>query len=338
MTSGNKVDFRLISPMTGLRRFSKLVCLSTLFLVFAGGMVTSTGSGLAVPDWPLSYGTLFPPMVGGIFYEHGHRMAAAAVGLLTLCLTLWLGCAEKRRWVRLLGVGVLGAVVLQGILGGMTVLFLLPAPVSIAHGILAQSFFILTIVIAYSQSLERQKRQTESHSAHKGFLWISLTFIVLVYIQLIMGALMRHTASGLAIPDFPTMAGYGIPPFNTEMLGRINAWRFEHDLDPVQMPQVIIHFLHRLGAAAIAVFAGVVTYSGLKSLGGEARVMRTIWYLDALVGIQLVLGALTVITHKSAHITSLHVVTGAAVLGVSILLFLRAAPLSMNHLRKILGE
>jgi len=80
--------------------------------------VTSTDSGLAVPDWPLSYGTFFPPMVGGIFYEHGHRMAASFVGLLTLILAIWLGIKEKRVWVRYLGYCALGAVVLQGILGG----------------------------------------------------------------------------------------------------------------------------------------------------------------------------------------------------------------------------
>src|SRR6478672_1465752 len=81
-----------------LRRFTKFVALSTLFLIFAGAMVTSTGSGLAVPDWPLSYGMLMPPMVGGIFYEHGHRMAAAAVGFLTLVLAFWTWRTEPRRW------------------------------------------------------------------------------------------------------------------------------------------------------------------------------------------------------------------------------------------------
>src|SRR4029077_9654181 len=103
-----------------LRRYTKLVAASTLFLIFVGAMVTSTGSGLAVPDWPLSYGMLMPPMVGGIFYEHGHRMAASAVGLLTLALALWTARTETRAGVRRLAWAALAAVILQGVLGGIT--------------------------------------------------------------------------------------------------------------------------------------------------------------------------------------------------------------------------
>src|SRR3954469_9879160 len=86
-----------------LRGFTKFVAASTLFLIFAGAMVTSTGSGLAVPDWPLSYGKVFPPMIGGIFYEHGHRMIAATVGFLTVVQAIWLQLREKKRFVRALG-------------------------------------------------------------------------------------------------------------------------------------------------------------------------------------------------------------------------------------------
>src|SRR3989338_8595503 len=134
-------------PSAWLRRFSKLVCFATLFLIFVGGLVTSTGSGLSVPDWPLSYGTLFPKMVGGIVFEHSHRMVASTVGLLMLALTIWLCWAEERRWVRRVSLTALGAVVLQGILGGMTVLFFLPKPLSILHAVLAQTFFLLTITV-----------------------------------------------------------------------------------------------------------------------------------------------------------------------------------------------
>src|SRR6187455_1295157 len=116
-----------------LRRFTKLVAASTLFLIFAGAMVTSTGSGLAVPDWPLSYGMLFPPMVGGIFYEHGHRMIAGGVGILIAILAFWLLRAEPRRWVRRLGVAAGLAVIAQALLGGLTVILLLPDAVSISH-------------------------------------------------------------------------------------------------------------------------------------------------------------------------------------------------------------
>src|SRR6266480_6654578 len=115
------VDIRRDSDAipTWLRRFTKLVAASTLFLIFAGAMVTSTGSGLAVPDWPLSYSRLMPPMVGGIFYEHGHRMIAATVGFLTVVQAFWLHLRLRR--LRLLGWCAVGAVVAQGVLGGLTV-------------------------------------------------------------------------------------------------------------------------------------------------------------------------------------------------------------------------
>src|SRR6059058_3094490 len=121
-----------------LRRYAKFVAASTLFLIFAGAMVTSTGSGLAVPDWPLSYGMVMPPMVGGIFYEHGHRMIAATVGFLTVLQAMWLQLREPKKRVRILGWCSVGAVIAQGVLGGLTVLFLLPHSVSIAHAGLAE--------------------------------------------------------------------------------------------------------------------------------------------------------------------------------------------------------
>lgn len=322
--------------MRGLRRFSKLTSLATLFLIFAGGMVTSTGSGLAVPDWPLSYGTFFPPMVGGIFYEHSHRMIATAVGLLTLCLTIWLGVKEKRRWVRRLGIAALIAVVLQGILGGMTVLFLLPTPVSVGHAVLAQTFFVLTIIIAYSLSLERRNRVSGYVPAQPAFLRMTLLFIALLYVQLVLGALMRHTGSGLAIPDFPTMGGYWLPPFNEAMLRHINDWRFEHDFPLVTIPQVVIHFLHRLGALAITVTACILNFIGVRYYGGDKGVMRMMVHLDIFVIAQLGLGIWTVLSQKSPHVTSLHVMLGAATLGTSVLLFLRAAPLSFAQLKHAL--
>ena len=133
-----------------LHRFAKLVAASTFILIFIGGLVTSTGSGLAVPDWPNTYGQFmfsFPlsKMVGGILYEHGHRMIASIVGFLTVILAVWLWLKEPRRWVKWFGVGALLAVIVQGVLGGLTVLFLLPTPISVLHGTLAQIFFCMTI-------------------------------------------------------------------------------------------------------------------------------------------------------------------------------------------------
>src|SRR3982750_1956550 len=136
-----------------LHRFARLVTAFTVLLIAAGGMVTSTGSGLSVPDWPTSYGWSmfsFPTSkwVGGIRYEHSHRLIASTVGFLTIILAIWTWRLEPRRWVRKLGFAALGAVILQGVLGGITVLLFLPPAVSIGHAALAQFFFCLTITLA----------------------------------------------------------------------------------------------------------------------------------------------------------------------------------------------
>src|SRR5438105_3455323 len=131
-----------------LHRYAVLWSFCTLFLVVAGGLVTSNDAGLSVPDWPLSYGKLMPPMEGGILYEHGHRMVATTVGLLTMVSAIWLFRADRRKWLRWLGVAALMAVILQGVLGGLTVLYLLPWWISTAHACLAQLFFSTTVAMA----------------------------------------------------------------------------------------------------------------------------------------------------------------------------------------------
>lgn len=304
-------------------------------------MVTSTGSGLSVPDWPLSYGMLFPPMVGGVFYEHGHRMIASAVGFLILCQAIALARMEQRKWVKVLGFCALGAVILQGVLGGITVLFFLPTAVSVGHGILAQTFFILTIIIAYSQSVERSARDknVESVAGKNFFKWAMILF-VLVYCQLIVGAVMRHTHSGLAIPDFPTMGGYWLPPFNEAMLTKINEARLDLDLQynlqlgPVTMPQIAVHFLHRVMAVLI-----IGAVAALNIIGGSFNELakKSLMVINFILLIQISLGIATVLTLRSPVITSLHVVTGAAFLGLAALLVLRVSPLSWREFKKAIS-
>src|SRR6266404_2142121 len=136
-----------------LHRFATFLAACTVLLVLAGSLVTSTESGLSVPDWPTSYGWnmfTFPPSkwVGGIFYEHGHRLIASTVGFLTIVLVAWLWMTESRRWLKRLGAMALGTVILQGVLGGVTVLFFLPAAVSTAHAGLAEIVLCLTVAIA----------------------------------------------------------------------------------------------------------------------------------------------------------------------------------------------
>jgi cytochrome c oxidase assembly protein subunit 15 len=136
-----------------LHLFAVVTAAATFLLIFVGGLVTSTGSGLSVPDWPTTYGQnmfTYPidQWVGGIKYEHGHRLFASLVGFLTVILTVWVMLKEERKWVRWLTYFSLAAVIIQGILGGLTVLFLLPTAISVSHGMLAQSFFCVISTIA----------------------------------------------------------------------------------------------------------------------------------------------------------------------------------------------
>src|SRR5947199_7520121 len=115
-----------MAPSRGIHRLAAATAAATFVLLFVGGLVTSTGSGLAVPDWPLSFGQVFPPMVGGVLFEHGHRLVAALVGCLTLALMVLLTQWESRIWVRWLARGAVLAVLLQGTLGGRAGLLALP--------------------------------------------------------------------------------------------------------------------------------------------------------------------------------------------------------------------
>ncbi len=315
-----------------LRRLSKLTVFSTLFLIFAGALVKSHEVGLSVPDWPTTYGKqmfAFPlsDMVGGIFYEHGHRMIATIVGFFTMMQAIWLGFSNHPDWLKKLGYAALAMVIIQGLFGGITVLFFLPPPVSIMHGILAQTFFIMTILIAYSLSSEWQHRMEAGLelSIRKGAMVMGGA----VYIQLILGALMRHTASGLAIPDFPTMGGLWFPTFSSTMVENINAVLFDLDIDPVSKGQVIIHFMHRLGAVIVT---GIIGYFYFKhgSAINEGQLGRsTLLSIIAILMIQFSLGALTVLTVRAPYIASFHVVTGAALLGLCTLLLLKVNSLKM---------
>src|ERR1700688_4484631 len=134
----------------GLHRFAIFTATATLFLIVAGALVTSNDAGLSVPDWPTTFGSFYkmPHMVGGVKYEHGHRMVAEFVGLLTIVLAVWTWRVEKRRWLKWLGLAALGTVIAQGILGGITVLFYLPPVISSAHAALAQTFFCIAVAIA----------------------------------------------------------------------------------------------------------------------------------------------------------------------------------------------
>ena len=180
----------------GLNRFAILVACATFFLIIAGALVTSNDAGLATPDWPLSNGQVFPKMVGNLFWEHGHRMVATTVGILTIGLLVYILRKEKRSWVRKLGFFALLAVIAQGLLGGLTVKLMLPLAVSSAHATLAQLFFCTTVSIAVFTSrswIEAQPIYEDKNNLPLRYLCTGA--LVTIFLQLILGATLRHSAT-----------------------------------------------------------------------------------------------------------------------------------------------
>jgi cytochrome c oxidase assembly protein subunit 15 len=181
-----------------LHRYAVFTACCTFLLLIAGALVTSNDAGLSIPDWPLAYGSLTPPMVGGIRYEFTHRVIATCIGLLTIGLAVWLWRAEKRAWMRWLGLAALGGVIAQGILGGMTVRMFQPPPVSAAHATLAQLFFSTVVAIAVFTSSWWTGDVAElddpgSPKVRSLVIWTC----VAVFLQLILGAAFRHKGFGI---------------------------------------------------------------------------------------------------------------------------------------------
>jgi cytochrome c oxidase assembly protein subunit 15 len=312
-----------------LRRFAKIVAVLTLFLIFAGAMVTSTGSGLSVPDWPLSYGMLMPPMIAGIFYEHGHRMFAATVGLLTVILAISLQLFEKKRFVRVLGWSSVGTVITQGVLGGMTVLFLQPHALSIAHAAVSEIYLCINMSIAFFTSRSfREARGVDDARAPVG---LTTALVLAVYGQILLGALVRHIGAGLAIPDFPLSFGRIVPPFTSLAIAA--------------------NFAHRAGAAVVTILIVMVARKIFHGRSAQMRILAT--GLLAVVVLQIFLGAEvvwngtrnTTVYHslggaealRQAAITSFHVMTGAATLAGSLLLMLTARARSPRRVEERAG-
>jgi heme a synthase len=296
--------------MIWLHRYTKLVAASTLLLIAAGGMVTSTGSGLSVPDWPNTYGWFmfsFPldKWVGGIKYEHSHRLIASTVGFLTVILSIWVWRVDPRGWVRKLGLAALGAVILQGVLGGVTVLLKLPPAVSVGHAALAQLFFCITVSLAVFTSPSWLRGGRTSPVPHAATLaWLAGATTAMIYVQILLGATMRHTNAGMAIPTFPLAFGHLIPPVFTT--------------------GIAIHFAHRVGALLVTLAVLSTTlYTGVHHRT-ERDLVRPAMLLLVLVAAQIMLGAFVVWSALQPIINTVHVVNGALVLGTSVVLTLRA--------------
>jgi len=283
----------------GLNRFAILVACATFFLIIAGALVTSNDAGLATNDWPLSNGQFFPKMVGNLFWEHGHRMVATTVGMLTIALLIYILAKEKRQWVRRLGVGALLAVIAQGLLGGLTVKLMLPLAVSTAHATLAQLFFCITVSLAVFTS--RSWMEARPLPEEKGTLplrYLCTAALVTIFLQLIIGATLRHSATW--DKDLPT--------------------------------ELIL--AHVGGAFAVTLALGSAALNTLLRYKGHSFLTRPATLALVLLSVQLLLGLAAYLTRLASPndpqplnpmigITVAHVACGALVFVTTIVLTLR---------------
>ncbi|MGH7905436.1 MAG: COX15/CtaA family protein [Candidatus Binataceae bacterium] len=292
------------STPRGLHGFAVFAATMTLCLIFVGGLVTSTGSALAVPDWPLAFGHLIPHLAGGVRFEYGHRVFAGFVSILTLALAIWACLGERRRWVRNTALAAFGLIIVQAVLGGITVLLLLPLPIAVAHAGTAQAFFCLMVALALftNPRWEAMPRRRLDHA------WPSLPVLAavttgLIYAQILIGAVMRHMGAGLAIPDFPLNFGHLIPP-------------------EFSVP-IAMNFAHRCGALVVTIFIIWTAARIFRVHREEPLLSRPAIGLLVLLAIQITLGALTILSRRAVIPTTAHVAVGAAVLATSFAITLR---------------
>jgi len=316
-------------------------------------MVTSKNVGLAVPDWPTTFGYnmfLFPisKWVGGILFEHTHRLMGSLVGFLTIILAVWLWLREDRRWVRNLGVIAVVGVILQGILGGLRVT-MMKDQIGIFHACVAQAFLGLLVFIAlvttrFWRSLSNGTRAVEGGAPATPELdyamqipgspelappsltrlspirTLAIAITVAIYVQLALGATMRHQHRDLAILDFPTANGAWIPDTSTAALAKINAWRDPRALSDVSAFQIWLQMVHRFLALIIAIAIVAFCARVWREMRDFAALKRLSLLWVVLIFCQIALGAWVIWSNKAADIATAHVALGAVMLsfGVSI--------------------
>jgi cytochrome c oxidase assembly protein subunit 15 len=251
-------------------------------------------------------------MDNNAFYEHGHRLYASLVGFLILVQAFWIQRAESRKWVKRLGWTALGLVIVQGIIGGLTVMYYLPTAISSTHAGLAQALFCVTMGIAMITNPkwnDSPSRSTES--SLWGLRRLTTVTAGVIFLQILIGAVMRHEEAGLAIMDFPLAQGKLVPDFVTS--------------------GVAIHYAHRVGALITTIFVIWTAMTALRQYRDRPEFTRPAKFAIAMVLVQFTLGALTVLHLKAPTMTTLHVSGGAATLGVMMLMAIRARHLLLPH-------
>ena len=297
MNSSVKVDPRSFSAWP--YRLAVLTACATFPLLFIGALVTSKGAGLAVPDWPTTFGYnmfLYPwsKMVGGIFYEHSHRLAGSLVGICTIFLALALWFKEPRRWLRWLGVAALAMVIAQGVLGGLRVV-LLEHTLAIVHASFAQAFFAFVAALAFLTSREWRGGIKERPIEDGGkLLRLSVITTAMIYLQVVFGAVLRHTGE------------------------RLDA--------------------HLVFAILVVVHVGLLLSRVTRSHSSHPKLVRLTGGMGVLLAVQLLLGAGSyfgkyttfwrIPAEGVVYITSIHLAVGALLLVTSLILALRVLRLS----------
>jgi heme a synthase len=319
-----------------LHRFAWFLAAATLLLICSGGMVTSKGVGLAVPDWPTTFGynMFFFPVskwVGGIFFEHTHRLIASVIGFLSIILAFWLAFSNVAGWIKKLGWVSLGMVILQGILGGLRVT-LMQAQIGIFHACVAQAFFAMLVVIALALSPVWQRLGPRTTTHNRSLAPAAIIISVIIYAQLALGATMRHQHRDLSITDFPLAYGQIIPKTDPATIAQINAARDRVALSDVSAGQIWLQLVHRCGALVIGF--SIFGFWLLVRRNGAATTplakLSTFWLV--LVLLQIGLGGWTVLSNKAADVATAHVAIGAItfVTGVA----LAAIALRLEHLSR----
>jgi heme A synthase len=282
-------------------RLAQATAAATFVLLVIGGMVHATGSSLACPDWPLCYGQFFPSMEGGVLYEHGHRLVAFSVSVLTAALAVVVWRRRRDRSLRVASLLALGLVLFQASLGALTVVWKLPLVVSSGH--LATSMAFFSVLVWLSWRLAPESPAAGQPGAPPGVRALTLAAAFAVYLQIVLGALVRHTGSGLACGS-------------EVILCQGAAW-------PLGGPAQLVS-LHRFFGVAVGLLVVLAALAVLRA--GPVRARRAALAAPALVVLQILLGAWTVWSLISVPVVSLHLGVGALLLADTLLLHFLVGP------------
>lgn len=300
-----------------LHWFAVLTAICTFFLLGMGGLVTSHEAGMSVPDWPTSFGyNMYALPIkfwkGGVFYEHTHRLFASVVGCETIILAVWLWMKDPRKWMKWLGVSAFLLVSSQGIIGGLRVV-MSEDQLGILHGVIAQLFFIMTCAMAlFTSSFWQKIPERAKINVPRSLRTLVLATTILIFLQLVLGATMRHQHAGLSINTFPSAYGKIWPDTSPEAIARYNAERIEiTNINPITAFQVILQMIHRIVALAIFVFVTLCAIQTHRQLGKSDGLTKFAYCWLGLIVAQIALGAATIWTNKAADVATAHVLVGA---------------------------